>query len=564
MPPSDATVPAGGPHDGKAAAQPPAALRPHAFFHGKGPTGEPAGVATGLLTTLVVITLWRLWAGWMLPVTQDEAYYFDWARSLAWGYFDHPPGVAFLGSGTLLAPASAIAGRLGSLLAATLTLLVLLRLYRGCGLRGRELLVAFALAGTSLPVLAAGVLATPDTPLALAWALALHEGLAALRGERRRWLGAGLATGLGLLSKYTMVLVGPVFLWAILWADPKALRTPWPYLGGLLALVVLAPHLMWSADNDWLTIRFQFGHGFATATGTLVTAELGPPVAASGSAPSAGAAAVTWVEGLGGVLGFLGTQVALWGLPALGALVALGGRLGHVRRPGCAPAHRPDRLEPAARALLVAGTAFPVAFFALVAMRGEVEANWPLMYMATAAPLLARAVRGRWLLPAAYGNLILAGLVVVHGATGVPSLPGGHSRLLRETRGYAELAQRLAALPGPLFADRYQLVAMTRFYAPALPITQWPGLSRPSEYLRGRIAPAATRNQVERAGGFRLLTQRIEAPDIPGFRVGAQLDFSYCVGQGLVAVAADTAPPCADPTQRWRVLAYGRDSGPMH
>ncbi|HNV70834.1 MAG TPA: hypothetical protein PKO06_14125, partial [Candidatus Ozemobacteraceae bacterium] len=45
--------------------------------------------------------------------------------SLAWGYFDHPPGVAFLGLGTWLAPGSALAGRLGTLVAATLSFLVL-------------------------------------------------------------------------------------------------------------------------------------------------------------------------------------------------------------------------------------------------------------------------------------------------------------------------------------------------------------------------------------------------------------------------------------------------------
>lgn len=527
----------------------------------------PLGIRTGIWATLVLITLWRLWAGWALPVTQDEAYYFDWARSLAWGYFDHPPAVAFLGLGTLLAPASAIAGRLGTLLAATLTLLVLLRLYKGCGLRGGELLAAFVLAGTTLPALASGVLATPDTPLALAWALALHEGLAALRGERRRWLSAGLATGLGLLGKYTMVLMGPVFLWAILWADPKALRTPWPYLGGLLALLVFAPNLLWNADNDWLTIRFQFGHGFATETGTLVMSELPRPSSDAAAVPAPAAEAGTWAEGLGSLWDFLATQVALWGLPALAAVAVLLWRLASRLRlapgPGtkATPRRRSDRLDPAARALLVAGTVFPIAFFALVAVRSEVEANWPVMYLATAAPLVARAIPGRWLLPAAFGNLVLASLVVLHGATGTPSLPDGHSRLLRETRGYPELAQRLAVLPGPLFADRYQLVAVTRFYAPSLPITQWPGVSRPSEYLRGHIAPAVTRSEIERAGGFRLLTRRFEPPPIPGFRVRTQLGLYYCVDEGLVEVAADAIPPCEDPLQGWRLMVYGKDPG---
>ena len=33
---------------------------------------------------------------------------------------------------------------------------------------------------------------------------------------------------------------------------------------GLLALLVFLPHLVWNADNDWLSLRFQLGHGFAT------------------------------------------------------------------------------------------------------------------------------------------------------------------------------------------------------------------------------------------------------------------------------------------------------------
>jgi len=36
--------------------------------------------------------------------------------------------------------------------------------------------ITLLIAGATLPGLASGVLATPDTALALAWSLALHEG----------------------------------------------------------------------------------------------------------------------------------------------------------------------------------------------------------------------------------------------------------------------------------------------------------------------------------------------------------------------------------------------------
>ena len=522
----------------------------------RGPQGRPDAVAGWLWATLVLVTLWRVWAAWILPVTQDEAYYFDWAHSLAWGYFDHPPTVALLGIGSRLIPTSAFAGRLGTILAATLSLVVLVRFYRACNLRGNELVVAVLIVCTTLPGLASGVLATPDTALGLAWVLALHEGLAALRGERRRWLSAGIATGLGLLGKYTIVLIGPVFLWAILWADPRALRTPWPYLGGLLALLVFGPNLLWNAQNDWLTIRFQFGHGFSTETDTLVTNPLPVPIGNHQVATALSSEQRSVAEGLGGLLDFLGTQIALWGLLALPVIAGL------FRRRGAGPKRVVAVLNPASRALLIAGSLFPLAFFALVAISSEVEPNWPVMYLSAVAPLIALATAGlrMWVMAAAGGNLLLAGLYVLHGSTGILPLPDSYNRILRETNGYSELAQSLATLPGPLFSDRYQLVAMTRFYTPHRQITQWPGISRPSEYLRGMIAPTMTREQIELAGGFRYLSYRVLPMEIPGFSLRSQSSLYYCMKGGLMKVPTDAPQPCPEPLHRWQLFTYTMDS----
>jgi hypothetical protein len=108
-----------------------------------------------VLSLIGALTLWRLLMAWLVPVTQDEAYYFDWARSLAWGYFDHPPGVALLGIGTWMAPGSALAARLGGVLAGALTLVVLARLYRNSGIRsGPDLWLALLVAAGTLPGLA--------------------------------------------------------------------------------------------------------------------------------------------------------------------------------------------------------------------------------------------------------------------------------------------------------------------------------------------------------------------------------------------------------------------------
>jgi 4-amino-4-deoxy-L-arabinose transferase-like glycosyltransferase len=439
-----------------------------------------------VLSLIGALTLWRLLMAWLVPVTQDEAYYFDWARSLAWGYFDHPPGVALLGIGTWMAPGSVLAARLGGVLAGALTLVVLARLYRNSGIRsGPDLWLALLVAAGTLSGLAGGFLTTPDTALALGWVLALHESERALAGQRRRWLTAGLAVGLGLLGKYTMVVMGPVLLWAILRADPRALRTPWPYLGGLVALLVFAPNLVWNVQNEWLSLRFQLGHGFATDTGSLMPG--------ADSVSQAGSATIehSGPEGLaaraGSLLFFLGSQLGLWGLLVLPLLLAPA--LAWRRR----GAPRASPLSATARALLQAATWFPLGFFALLSLASDVEANWPLMYLLAAPALLIpfwRRIRP-WVAAAALGNLLLVSLYGIHAATLALPLSEGQNRILRETHGFAELAATAAALDAPVYADRYQDTAMLRFYAPGIQATQWPGLTRPSEYLRGKIAPRA-------------------------------------------------------------------------
>ncbi|MEA3277372.1 MAG: glycosyltransferase family 39 protein [Pseudomonadota bacterium] len=527
---------------------------------GEGDKAPSAGIFTvtvWLWVVLAFITLWRLTVAWAMPATQDEAYYFDWARSLAWGYFDHPPGVALLGVGTLLAPASTLAARLVTLIAATLTLVVLVRFYRDCGLKDqRVLLLALVLAFATLPGLAGGVITTPDTVLALCWAVALHEALPALRGERRRWLTAGLATGIGLLGKYTMVLIGPVFLWALLWTDPRALRSPWPYLGGLLAILAFAPNILWNADNDWLTMRFQFGHGFSTETGELVASALPAPITeATASEPEQ---SPSTPERIGAVLGYLGTQAAFWGLILLPAVAAVLRRRDRqtLRRDLAAT------LDRQAGTLLAAATFFPLLLFGLIAGFSEVEPNWPGMYLISAAPLVAIVLERlwKWALAAAAGNLLLVSLYAFHGATGALPLPASHERILRETHGYAELAEKAAELEGIVFADRYQIAAMLRFYQPDLPVTQWPGITRPSEYLRGSVAEPITLGDIEQAGGFWLITRNSLPPTLPGFHAHSGTVLYDCKGMSLKPTkgsgASEEAPPCDKPLHVWRLYRY--------
>jgi hypothetical protein len=532
--------------------------------------GRLAAALASPLGIVAAVTLWRALAAWLTPVAQDEAYYYDWARALAWGYFDHPPGVAVLGLGAPLLPGSALAARLGTLLASTLTLLALWRLYYACGLRRQPLLaLSLLLAAATFPGLVSGVLTTPDTVLALFWVIALHEALAALprngRVQRWRWLSAGAATGLGLLGKYTMVMIGPVFLIALLTLDRRALRTPWPYLGGLVALLVLLPNLIWNAQHDWLTLRFQFGHGFLTDTGTLALpadALLGAETPQAGE--HAGADALDTSERLSGVGSFIGVQLLFWGLPLLVALAApFTGR-----RWWRSFAELGDSLSAPGRVLLAASALVPLLLFGAVAAVGSVEANWAALYIVGAAPLVAAAVGplARWAVGAALVNVLLLSLYAAHAATAALPLPQTADRVLRETNGYPALAAHLDTLdPAHLFADRYQTVAMLNFYGAGVPVSQWPGLTRPSEYGLGKIQPIPPLVALRKTG-FTLVVWKYAQPDIPGFRrVHAETLFD-CRGLPLhrvPGIAWPEASPCGDDWLHvWRVLRYEAEPAP--
>ena len=538
---------------------------------------DPAAATTRhLIALILLVTLWHLGMAKLLPVTQDEAYYFDWARTLSWGYFDHPPGVALLGVTGLLAPGSALAARLGTVVAGTLTLIVLAAFYRRCGLRqGSAPLIALVLVATAAPGLAGGILTTPDTMLALCWALGLYEALAAIQGDRRRWLGAGLATGLGLLAKYHMVLIGPVFLWALVRSDPKALRTSWPYLGGLLALLVFSPHLFWGADNDWVTMRFQFSHGFATESGPLLTSPLPEAVRAGAVTPTE--TPLTPSGRILGVLTYLGTQVALWGfllVPIAAALflryrpAATAPEPESMTRDEPPAAPRSPGIDPNALPLLWAGTLFPLAFFAGIAALSTPEANWPIVYLLCAAPLLAAALRPvrTWVWVGAGANVALVTLYAVHAATAVLPFGEGTDRILRETHGYPELALRVQDLNGPVFAGSYQIASMLRFYLPDRPVTQWPGITRPSEYLRGVIAPTPPLASLTDAGGFWLVQRRSNPAEIPGFAPREIRVLIDCKGAGLVETTPgspqEANPPCRRPLHVWQLVRYGLAADP--
>src|SRR5262250_2178104 len=91
------------------------------------------------------------------------------------------------------------------------------------------------------------------------WAFAGYAFHAALRrGRMAHWLLLGVAIGLSLWAKYfVVVLAAPLALFLLVDRDARrALATAGPWIALALALVIMAPHLVWLVRNDFLPFAY--------------------------------------------------------------------------------------------------------------------------------------------------------------------------------------------------------------------------------------------------------------------------------------------------------------------
>jgi len=220
-----------------------------------------------MLVALALLVLLRFVAAAVLPLSADEAYYWLWSRHLQAGYYDHPPAIAFIiRAGTFVFGDTAFAVRIGCVL---LSLVASWFTYAAARIlldREERALGAALIFNLTMMVAVEAMVATPDAPV-LAAAAAFVFALAKIAhgGSARWWLFAGIAAGLGLLSKYTMLFLGAgAFLWLCLAPLQRHwLGKIWPYAGAVIAFAIFAPNLVWNAQNDWMTFAFQFGRAAA-------------------------------------------------------------------------------------------------------------------------------------------------------------------------------------------------------------------------------------------------------------------------------------------------------------
>ena len=385
------------------------------------PEGDRSAGLRGFVAVLLALTALHAVLAVALPVSGDEAYYWDCSRHAEWSSFDQPKLVIWA-----MAPFRAVLGetslavRAPAIVASLLIGLMLLPLVRRLGGTPRHAALAYLALHLAPLMFLGSFYASTDIAMAAAYLGATWAAVALAQGERRAWWGFGIAAGLGFLAKFPIVTVLPAVLPAVIRGPARHhLRTPTPCLAAALSFLLTTPVWVWALQHDWDNIRFQL----------------------QGRHSSAGFTLSYLAEYLGGI--------ALLLTPFL--LAAFAVAWWKARRPA-----RPDWL--AARVAV----ASPLLLFAVIGLRTRVSPHWGTTGVMVATALLVLvAFRGRSTLVACAAVM---GLGLSLAAVGIVLLPervmaiewsyrGQPNRIstkaLAELIGNREIVGRLQALRGP-------------------------------------------------------------------------------------------------------------------
>jgi hypothetical protein len=211
---------------------------------------------------LALITIFRLLLADKFGLGVDESHYLLYSRHLAWGYFDHPPMVAFLAALTTLFGESVFWVRLGPILCSTASLILLrylvLTLYQDERLAFGSAVLLQMMPYQHLLMVAL----LPDATLNLFWCGTLLAVWKAIKtGKWSMWILSGLLFGGTLLSKYHGVLLAGCLLGYFITSGNHRfwLQKLQPYIAALIGLAVFMPNILWNSSHDWISYSYQLG-----------------------------------------------------------------------------------------------------------------------------------------------------------------------------------------------------------------------------------------------------------------------------------------------------------------
>jgi hypothetical protein len=187
-------------------------------------------------------------------ILSDEAYYYMYGENLSWGYFDHPPMVGVMTYLSNLLFGGNLSVRFATVILQLFTIVLIWKIIDDRSPDTGKTVLFFLIAASFVMFQAYGFVTTPDAPLLFFTVLFLYSYKRFLKDEsllNTVFLAVSVA---GMVyGKYHAVLI----IGFILLSNLRLLTRGKIWLAGLLALLLLAPHIYWQASNDFPSFQYH-------------------------------------------------------------------------------------------------------------------------------------------------------------------------------------------------------------------------------------------------------------------------------------------------------------------
>jgi len=190
---------------------------------------------------------------------RDEFYYLACTHRMDWGYVDQPPlSIGVLWLVRQAAGESLLTLRVATALIAAASVALTGSIARRLGATTLGASLAMLAAGLAPALLAAGSFYSMNVLDVLFWTMAARVFMAVLdRPTLGRWILFGIVLGLALENKISVLwLGGGLAAGLVLTSARRHLLTPGPWIAGLVAAVLFAPHVAWQVAHGWPTLEF--------------------------------------------------------------------------------------------------------------------------------------------------------------------------------------------------------------------------------------------------------------------------------------------------------------------
>ncbi len=192
-------------------------------------------------------------------IFRDEFYYLACARHLSLGYVDQPPfSIYVLAIINFIIGHSLFAIRLLPAILSALNVLIICLIVDEIG-GGKFAIFLAGLAFIVAPIfLGMYTIYSMNSIDIFLWTMAAYIIVIMLnRREQKHWIGLGIVIGIGLLNKIGVLwLAFGLFAGLLLTKERAQLKTKWPYISAVIALILFSPFIIWNITHDFAHLEF--------------------------------------------------------------------------------------------------------------------------------------------------------------------------------------------------------------------------------------------------------------------------------------------------------------------